>query len=404
MAGENRLPEVFRFGTFAVDVRSGELRKHGVRVKIQEQPFRLLALLLLRSGEVVTRDELRTQIWQADTFVDFDNGLNTSINRLREALGDSANNPRFIETLPRRGYRFIAEVNATDIEIPVSENGRSIRHPHRRTFLIAIVVFALIAGGGLLWRWRQVHRLTETDTIVVADFVNTTGDSVFDGALRRGLSVQLEQSPFLNLLSEQKIQQTLRLMKQPAAAKLTPEIAREVCERTSTTIALDGSISQIGTEYSLILRAVSCSDDKLITSTQAYAKDKKHVLEALGTASYDIRRKLGESLATVQKYDTPLVQATTSSLEALKVYSLGYKALTGNGDSAAAVPLLQQATKLDPNFAMAYVLLGASYWNLGENTAASQCIRKAFELRGGLSEAEKLRIESEYHCLVTCNL
>ena len=193
-------------------------------------------------------------------------------------------------------------------------------------------------------------------------------------------------------------------MKQPADAKLTPEITREVCERTRTTIVIDGSISQIGTEYSLILRAVSCSDDKLITSTEAYARDKTHVLEALGTASYDIRRKLGESRATIQKYDTPLVQASTSSLEALKVYNLGYKALTGNGDSAAAVPLFQQATKLDPNFAMAYVLLGASYWNLGENTLASQSIRKAYELRAGLSESEKLRIESEYHCLVTCNL
>ena len=366
----------------------------------------MLSLLLLRPGEVVTRDELRSQIWHSDTFVDFDNGLNTSINRLRDALGDSANNPRFIETLPKRGYRFIADVTTTGAEISVTPQDTQATSPRSQIVVMTITILGavILLGGGLLWRWRQTHRLTKTDTMVVADFTNSTGDPVFDGSLRRGLSVQLEQSPFLSLLPEQQIQQTLRLMKQPADARLTPGTALEVCQRTGTTIALDGSISQIGNQYSLILRAVSCSDDRSITSTEAFANDKTHVLEALGTASYDIRRKLGESLATVQKYDTPLVQATTSSLEALKLYSLGYRALTGKGDSAAALPFLQQATKLDPNFAMAYVLLGAGYWNLGENTLASESIRKAFELRAGLSESERLRIESEYHCLVTCNL
>jgi len=310
MVVENHSPGVFRFGTFAVNLRSGELLKQGVRVKIQEQPFRVLSLLLLRPGEVVTRDELRSQIWHSDTFVDFDNGLNTSINRLRDALGDSANNPRFIETLPKRGYRFIADVTTTGAEISVTPQDTQATSPRSQIVVVTITILGavILLGGGLLWRWRQTHRLTKTDTMVVADFTNSTGDPVFDGSLRRGLSVQLEQSPFLSLLPEQQIQQTLRLMKQPADARLTPGTALEVCQRTGTTIALDGSISQIGNQYSLILRAVSCSDDRSITSTEAFANDKTHVLEALGTASYDIRRKLGESLATVQKYDTPLVQ------------------------------------------------------------------------------------------------
>lgn len=406
MALENGSPAVFRFGTFELDVRAGELRKQGVRIKIQEQPFQVLTLLLQRPGEVVTREELRTQIWHSDTFVDFDNGLNTAINRLREALGDSAHNPRFVETLPRRGYRFIAEVATNGSKTSVAPKSALGRTPRTRRRLAATVALAIgvSLGGGLLWHWWQAPRLAEKDTIVLADFINTTGDPVFEGALRQGLAVQLEQSPFLSLVSEEQIQQTLRLMKRPPDARLTPEITREICQRTNSAIALDGSIAQVGTQYSLTLRAVDCANGESLTSTEAEASDKSHVLEALGKASSDIRKKLGESLATVQKFDMPLVQASTSSLQALQAYSLGYKAVTGTGDSAAAKPLFQQAIKLDPNFAMAYVLLGSSYWNLGENTLASENIRKAYELRTGVSEWEKLRIESEYHCLVTDDL
>lgn len=410
MAVETHPPEALRFGAFAVDLRSGELRKKGVRIKIQEQPFRVLTLLLQRPGEVISRDELRSQIWHSDTFVDFDNGLNTSINRLREALGDSASNPRFIETLPKRGYRFIAPVSTADTEIMVGPEAAPVIKrpdgPKPRIILAATVVFAIgiLAGSGFLWhRWRS-PRLTDKDTIVVADFTNATGDSVFDGTLRRGLAVELEQSPFFGLLPEQQIQQTLRLMRQPRDTRLTPEVAREVCQRVGSTVVINGSISQIGTQYSLVLSAVDCSSGKSIASTEAYANDKSHVLEALGTASHDIRLKLGESRTTIERFDTPLVQATTSSLEALRAYNLGYKAVVGNGDSAAAIPLFQQAVKLDPNFAMAYALLGSSYWNVGENTLAAENTRKAFKLRADLTEWEKLRIDSDYDSIATGDL
>src|SRR6202795_3750452 len=196
---ETRTPEILRFGTFEVDLRSRELRKQGVRVKLQEQPFHVLKVLLQRPGEVVTREELRLEIWQSDTFVDFDNGLNTSINKLREALGDSADNPRYIETLPRRGYRFIAPVSSKDgIEKQTPEP------VPRRRWKIAIAAVGVLAIGtasaaGLYLRWKT-SRLTEKDTIVLADFANATGDPVFDDTLQEGLRVHLEQSPFLSIL------------------------------------------------------------------------------------------------------------------------------------------------------------------------------------------------------------
>src|SRR5712671_5818041 len=241
MALEARSPGILRFGTFEVDVRAGELRKQGVRIKLQEQPFHVLTVLLQRPGEVVTREELRNQNWPVDTFVDFDNSLNTAINKLREALGDSADNPRFIETLPRRGYRFIAPVTGVDGTTRETTMGVSAAAPtssRKILVTVAVVVLAVGIAGAVLWRARH---LTERDTIVLGDFANSTGDAVFDGTLREGLSVELEQSPFLSLVSEQQIHQTLRMMEQKTNARLTPEIAQEVCQRTSSAAALEGS-------------------------------------------------------------------------------------------------------------------------------------------------------------------
>src|SRR6266849_4803851 len=403
MALETRSSGILRFATFEVDLRVGELRKQGKRLRLQDQPFQVLAVLLQRPGDVVTREELRSQIWSRDTFVDFDNGLNTAINKLREALGDSADNPRFIETLPRRGYRFIAPVTGLDgTGTGIAAAGSVAATPRNRKMAvtIAVVLFAAGIAGGLLWRSRQPRHLTEKDTIVLGDFANLTGDAVFDGTLREGLSVQLEQSPFLSLVSEEGIHQTLRMMERPANTRLTPEITREVCQRTSSAAALDGAIALIGTRYNLILKAVNCASGALLASTEAQASDKSHVLDVLGKAASEMRRRLGESLGTVQKYNTPLEQATTPSLEALQAYSLGFKTL-GAGDSAAALPLFQRATELDANFAMAYWALANS---TADDTLTVESARKAFELRAGLSEREKLHIEILYHYTVTGNL
>jgi eukaryotic-like serine/threonine-protein kinase len=266
-----------------------------------------------------------------------------------------------------------------------------------------LLVIGLAVGGWLFFS-RKAHALTDKDTIVLADFTNTTGDTVFDGTLRQGLSVQLEQSPFLSIISDQQIQQTLQMMGQKPDAKLAPEIARELCQRTGSAAVLDGSITQIGTPYLLTLKAVNCASGESLASTEAEASDKGHVLDALGMTASEIRNKLGESLSTVQKFDTPPEQATTPSLEALQAFSLGHKTMVGKGDSAAAVPLFQRATRLDPKFAMAYARLGTSYSNIGETTLGAENTRKAYELRERVSELEKLYIESHYYQNVTGNL
>jgi serine/threonine protein kinase/tetratricopeptide (TPR) repeat protein len=267
---------------------------------------------------------------------------------------------------------------------------------------VAILLIGLAVVGRMYFSAR-VHALTDKDTIVLADFTNTTGDPVFDGSLRQGLSVQLEQSPFLSIISDPQIQQTLGQMGQPADARLTPPIARELCQRTASAAVLDGSIAQIGTQYLLTLKAVNCESGKSLASTEAQATDENHVLEALGKMSVDLRNKLGESLSTVQKFDTPLEQATTPSLEALKAFSSGIKAISTKG-SDAAIPFFNHAIELDPNFALAYAYLGIVENDLGESRLAVEYHRKAYELRDRTSEAEKYLITAMYHKDVTGNI
>jgi serine/threonine protein kinase/Tfp pilus assembly protein PilF len=722
-----------RFEAFEVNLTTGEVRKHGIRLKVQDQPFQVLVMLLARPGKLVTRDEIRQRLWPSGTFVDFDNGLNTALSRLREALGDSAESPRYIETLARRGYRWMVPVDwmasrsadlsaAVSVEAPseaeaTSDNligkkishyrvlgvlggggmglvyraediklgrgvalkflpeevahdhvalerferearaasalnhphictiyefgeyegqpfivmelleGQTLRerlgnaseqlqmnelidlaiqitdgldaahqkgiihrdiktanifltnrgeakildfglarivnldeHPHNplgekvdetcppresisipslnstltltgamigtvsymspeqvrgekldsRTDLFSfglvlyematgqrafrgntvtqvneailnreppsatvnpavppkleevinkalekdkklryqsaaeiradlqrlkrdsdttrsaaataqvesksarksirwaavagatIVVIGLAVGGWLFFS-RKAHALTDKDTIVLAEFTNTTGDPVFDGTLRQGLSAQLEQSPFLSLLSDQRVAQTLALMAQPKDARLTRELAHEVCQRTASAATIEGSISSLGSQYVVGLRAVNCHSGDVLANEQTTASGKEQVLKALGEAATKMREKLGESLASVQKYDAPAENVTTPSLEALQAYSLGYQAMKRN-DHAAAVPLFQRATSLDPNFAMAYARLGTSYQQLGEGARGAEYIRKAYELRERVSEREKLYIVSHYEHLVTGNL
>jgi serine/threonine protein kinase/tetratricopeptide (TPR) repeat protein len=265
---------------------------------------------------------------------------------------------------------------------------------------VAAIVLIGLAVWARLFYPHKVHALTDKDTIVLADFTNTTGDPVFDGTLRQGLSVQLEQSPFLSIITDQQIQQTLGLMGQPADAKLIPAIAREVCQRTSSAAVLDGSIAKIGTQYLLTLKAVNCESGTTLASTEAQASDENHVLEALGSVSVEMRNKLGESLNTVQKFDTPLEQATTPSLEALKAFSSGIKVMSATG-SDAAIPFFKRAIELDPNFALAYAYLGIMENDIGESGLSVEHHRKAYELRDRASESERYSITAVYHKNVT---
>ena len=267
----------------------------------------------------------------------------------------------------------------------------------------AAVLVAMIAGGWLYYA-KKTHALSETDTVVLAEFTNKTGDAVFDDTLRQGLSVQLEQSPFLSLIPDQRMRQTLQLMGKPANEKLTAEVAREVCQRLGSKAYLTGSISNLGSQYVIGLSAINCQTGESLTQEQVTADSKEHVLGALGEASGKLREKLGESLKMVNNFSTPIDQATTPSLEALQAYSMGRNALLAHGDNTTAVPLFQQAIKLDPNLAIAYASLGTVYHNLGEKELAAQNTRRAYELRAKVSEREKFYIESHYFDFVAGDL
>jgi serine/threonine protein kinase/tetratricopeptide (TPR) repeat protein len=268
----------------------------------------------------------------------------------------------------------------------------------------AVVLVAGAIGGTLYFRSHQTtHHLTEKDTIVLTDFANGTGDAVFDDTLKTALNVSLRQSPFLSVLSDSEVVKTLQQMTRPASTKLTPEVSRELCLRTGSKAYISGTVGSLGSEYVLGLKAVNCQNGDTLAQDQITAASKEKVLDALGEAASKLRTELGESLATVQKFDVPLEQATTSSLEALKAYSLGRKAYDEKG-TAAALPYNQRAIELDPNFAMGYKAAGDLYNNLGEVGRASEYYTEAFQLREHASEREKLAITADYYRNVTGEL
>ena len=290
----------------------------------------------------------------------------------------------------------------TDLALPV---------PHAptaqgsRLWMIALLILlgALLVAGGIYYRSHHDMSLTDKDTIVLSDFDNKTSDPVFDDTLKEGLSVQLEQSPFLELVPERKVNETLQLMGRPVGDRLTPEVAREVCQRTGSKAMLTGSIAGLGSQYVIGLKAVNCNTADVLAEAQEQAESKEAVLKALDVAAVSLRGKLGESLGSVQKYATPVEEATTPSLEALKAYSLAWKTHFVRGD-AAALPLYKRAVQLDPNFAMPYSLMAAVYINLGEEGRAEENARKAYELREKVSERERIFIETTYYVLATGEL
>ena len=264
----------------------------------------------------------------------------------------------------------------------------------------SIVVAAALIAGGLYYRSHRAKPLTDKDTIVLADFANSTGDPVFDDTLKTALNVSLNQSPFLNVLSDSSVARTLQLMTRPPDTKLTPDVARELCQRAASKAYIAGSIASLGSQFVLGLKAVNCQSGDPLAEQQVTAVSKEKVLDALGEAASKLRGELGESLASVKVLDFPLEQATTSSLEALQAYSLGRRALAEKGE-AAAVPYYQRAIELDPNFALGYLAVGDAYYSMGETGRASEYLANAFHLRGYASEREKLKIAAQYYELVT---
>jgi eukaryotic-like serine/threonine-protein kinase len=307
----------------------------------------------------------------------------------------------------------VSQVSSPAITVPrapVERRAVEKRAAERRERPVAIAVLlvllaaSLLAAGGLYYRHHQQRqRLTEKDTIVLSDFANSTGDPVFDDTLKTALGISLRQSPFLNLLSDRDISKTLKLMTKASDSKLTPELTREVCQRVHSTAYIAGAIGSLGSDYVLGLKAVNCQSGGTLAEEQVTAHSKEKVVDALGEAASKLRTQLGESLATVQRFDVPLEQATTFSLEALQAYTQGRKATSAKGPSAA-LPFHERAVALDPNFAMGYLSLGGDYWSVGEVGRAAEYYTKAFQLRDHASEREELEITADYYSNVTGEL
>jgi len=275
---------------------------------------------------------------------------------------------------------------------------------HWKLLIPSVAALLVIFLAGYLYLYlHRARKLTDKDTIVLADFTNTTGDPVFDGTLRQGMAVQLGQSPFLSLITEERIQQVLRMMGQPPEARLTPEIAKEICQRTSSAAVLDGSIERLGNHYVLGLRARDCNSGAALASEQVQAPRKEDVLTALSQVASNFRTRVGESLTTIGKHNTPLAEATTPSLEALKSYSAGWRVLASKG-SPAAVPFFKHAIEIDPAFAMANAMLGRMYGDMGEEELSAESTSKAYHLRDRASDNEKFFIAASYQLQVVGNL
>jgi DNA-binding winged helix-turn-helix (wHTH) protein/Tfp pilus assembly protein PilF len=416
---------IVRFGSYEADLREASLTKAGIRIRLQEQPFQILVLLLEHPGQIVTREEIRQKLWSDDTFVEFDDALNTAVRKLRTALNDSADNPRFLETVPRRGYRFVAPVSmlpelnlnlsavqskAQDTasapipEFALSDASRSARAGWPGWTYVSIAVLALATTASVYWyRSRNRFQITSKDTVVLADFVNTTGEAVFDDALRQGLEIGLKQSPFVQVLSDRKIAVILKQMGRAPDARMTGRTAIDVCQRTGSKVTVQGSIASLGATYLIGLAAIRCDNGQPVANEQVEAKRKEDVVDALGRASAQLRARLGESLPSIQKYNAPLEQATTSSLDALNAYGMALSTWDKKGDDAS-VPFFKKAIELDPNFAMAYGAIATIYHNKGESALARENTAKAYALRDRVTEGEKLAIESRYFLYVPGDL
>jgi eukaryotic-like serine/threonine-protein kinase len=408
-------PQRLRFRQFELDLTCGELRKDGQKIALPPKAFEILRALVERPGEVVSREELRSRLWAGDTYVEFEDSLNHAVNKLRQALGDSVENPLFIETVPRYGYRFIGHKveqcpdgqsrQESAIESAHLAQSLSRDHAHHVThhrLWLGVVFAALILLGlstNVFVHKQPAQALTERDIVVMADFANKTNDPVFTDTLRQGLLVQLSQSPFFNFLAGSQIRQTLQHMGHKANEPLDDDLGRQVCQRNHGKAFLAGSIASVGDQYVLNLKAVNCSTGDVLAQQQTQVARKEDVIRALGEQATLLRGKLGESLGSIQKFDVPLEQATTPSLEALQAYSVGWRYLSQSDSQAAIIPY-QRAIELDPDFAMAYQALGSVYGNMDETGLMEENMGKAYSLRSRTTEAESLRIEAGYNMYV----
>jgi DNA-binding winged helix-turn-helix (wHTH) protein/Tfp pilus assembly protein PilF len=408
---DETVKELYEFGPFRVDPEKELLLRAGEQVPLTPKTFQILLVLVRHSKEVVTKDDLMKTVWP-DTFVEEAN-LSRNIFMLRKALGESPQD-RYIVTVPGRGYKLAESVSLVperELSLVVANRSRLQVEVEETTGWswrwIALAAALLLATGVptfLLLRHRATPPvLSAKDTVVLADFGNSTGDPVFDGTLRQGLAVQLDQSPYLSLISDDRIHRTLRLMGRQPDARLTTEIAREICERTGSAAVLEGSIAPLGSQYAMGLRAKDCRTGDVLDEEQVEAARKEDVLNALGQMAGRFRARVGESLYTIKEHNTPLAEATTPSLEALEAYSTAWRVLASSG-ATSAMPLFRHAIEIDPGFAMAHASLGRMYADIDESDLSAESTRRAWQLRERASDRERFFITASYEMLVTGNL
>lgn len=398
----------YRFGLFDADPQSGRLLRQGEPVRLQEQPFQVLIALLERHGDVVTRDEFRERLWPGDTFVEFDKSLGVALTKVRAALGDDAVNPRFVETVPKRGYRFIAPVTieaaAEALPIDVTRVPQRVRTQTRfwvlGALMIALVVVTIVIA-------RSANRPPAAPagrvSIVIAEFDNDTGDAVFVGSLRRAATVALRQSPFLSVMPDSTIADTLQSLGRAPNDTLTAALARDVCTRAKSTVLIDGRINLAADTYTLAVQATRCADGGSIARETRTFRKKDDALSALGGEIEQVRTALGESRESLAAYDVPLPVSTTDSIEAFRAFHLGMD-LRSQEDNIRAIPAFKTAVALDPQFALAYAQLGSAYSNIGAGTEGLTYLTKAFDLRDRATEPERLYITARYFDVVTGEL
>jgi eukaryotic-like serine/threonine-protein kinase len=423
--GENlqQTNEIFQFGEFRLDPLDRTLRHKDSAVPLHRRAFDVLLYLVQNPGRVVTKDELLKNVWP-DAFVD-ENNLTQSISVLRKALDQRHGESSYITTLPGRGYQFIVPVQVVGQREKIEQGigtretlgasgillqQRTVttsviteeRHQHRaasssRWIVLLALIAALVAiglGGETIW--KRLHPKPSVATVVLTDFVNATGDSTFDHTLKRALEIDLQQSPYMDVLSERAGVSTLLFMGRKSDTPITVDIGQEICERTNRQALLTGTISSVGKKYLLTLEASSCSTGKQLASAKADARDKEEVLEALDTVAERVRRGLNESAESVENYEVPLRLATTPSLEALRAYSIG-KYLQSQGKSRSDVmAAFQRAIELDPQFAMAYRELAVENINSGQSAIGAQYYKKALNLSDHISTYEQFLIRAGY--------
>lgn len=400
--------KLYEFGPFRVDPEKETLLRSGEIVPLTPKTFQILLVLVRHNQTVVTKDDLMKEVWP-DTFVEEAN-LSRNIFMLRKALGESPQDRRYILTVPGRGYRLAEDVHlvpAQDVKIVAATHSKvQIQIAETKSWgwiAVAVIVIAMVSAGVFRLRKHSPATFNDKDTVILADFANSTGDPVFDETLRQGMAVELEQSPFLSLISDQRIRHSLILAGRAADVRLTPDVARDICARLGSTAVLEGSIARIGNQYVLGLRARNCHTGEVLDEEQGQAPRKEDVLFALGQVASRFRSRVGESLATIEKHNTPLAEATTPSLEALEAYSTGWKVL-GSSGAAAASPFFQRAAEIDPNFAMAHAAAGRAYLDLDESDLAAEGMRRAWQLRDRVSDQENFFIVAGYETLVSGNL